>query len=112
MANEKVTNVEEQVEEQAIPEAGQDVPESISLVELQTLLQIVDLASQRGAQNPQRLRGAFRGAFRGAEMTQVGAIFDKLNAFLSYVDAQQEANAEANAEEGDSEEAEASAESE
>ena len=99
MANEKVTNVEEQVEEQAIPEAGQDVPESISLVDLQTLLQIVDLASQRGA-------------FRGAEMTQVGAIFDKLNAFLSYVAAQQEANAEANAEKGDSEEAEASAESE
>ena len=99
MANEKVTNVEEQVEEQAIPEAGQDVPESISLVDLQTLLQIVDLASQRGA-------------FRGAEMTQVGAIFDKLNAFLSYVAAQQEANAEANAEEGDSEEAEAPAESE
>ena len=99
MANEKVTNVEEQVEEQAIPEAGQDVPESISLVDLQSLLQIVDLASQRGA-------------FRGAEMTQVGAIFDKLNAFLSYVAAQQEANAEANAEEGDSEEAEASAESE
>ena len=99
MANEKVTNVEEQVEEQAIPEAGQDVPESISLVDLQTLLQIVDLASQRGA-------------FRGAEMTQVGEIFDKLNAFLSYVAAQQEANAEANAEEGDSEEAEASAESE
>ena len=99
MANEEVTNVEEQVEEQAIPEAGQDVPESISLVDLQTLLQIVDLASQRGA-------------FRGAEMTQVGAIFDKLNAFLSYVAAQQEANAEANAEEGDSEEAEASAESE
>ena len=99
MANEKVTNVEEQVEEQAIPEAGQDVPESISLVDLQTLLQIVDLASQRGA-------------FRGAEMTQVGAIFDKQNAFLSYVAAQQEANAEANAEEGDSEEAEASAESE
>jgi hypothetical protein len=99
MANEKVTNVEEQVEEQAIPEAGQDVPESISLVDLQTLLQIVDLASQRGA-------------FRGAEMTQVGAIFDKLNAFLSYVAAQQEANAEANAEDGDSEEAEASAESE
>ncbi len=99
MANEKVTNVEEQVDEQAIPEAGQDVPESISLVDLQTLLQIVDLASQRGA-------------FRGAEMTQVGAIFDKLNAFLSYVAAQQEANAEANAEEGDSEEADASAESE
>ena len=81
MANEEVSNVEEQVADQA-PEAGQEVPESISLVDLQTLLQIVDLASQRGA-------------FRGAELTQVGAIFDKLNVFLSYVAAQQEANAEA-----------------
>ena len=79
------------------PEAG--VVESITLRELDQIAQIIDLASQRGA-------------FRGAEMTQVGAIFDKLNAFLSYVAAQQEANAEANAEEGDSEEAEASAESE
>jgi len=51
-------------------------PESISLQDLQTLLQIVDLSSQRGA-------------FRGAELTQVGAIFDKLNTFLTYVAEQQ-----------------------
>lgn len=63
-------------------ETGAQAPESISLIDLQTLLQIVDLASQRGA-------------FRGAELTQVGAIFDKLNVFLSYVAEQQEAAAEA-----------------
>jgi hypothetical protein len=65
----------EQVNEQA-------VPESISLADLQILLQIVDLASARGA-------------FRGAELTQVGAIFDKLNAFLSFIAAQQQAQEEA-----------------
>ena len=68
--------------------AEQAVPESISLNDLQLLLQIVDLASKRGA-------------FGGAELTQVGSIFDKLNAFLSYVAEQQAAAAEA--EEGDEE---------
>ena len=58
------------------------IPDSISLTDLQLLLQIVDLASQRGA-------------FRGAELTQVGAIFDKLNAFLSYIAEQQKAREEA-----------------
>jgi hypothetical protein len=68
--------------------AEQAVPESISLNDLQLLLQIVDLASKRGA-------------FGGAELTQVGSIFDKLNAFLSYVAEQQAAAAEA--EEGEEE---------
>lgn len=77
-ANEAVVD---QVEEAA---EGAQAPESISLVDLQTLLQIVDLSSQRGA-------------FRGAELTQVGAIFDKLNNFLSYVAEQQAAAAEAEA---------------
>ena len=66
----------------------QIVPESISLNDLQVLLQIVDLASSRGA-------------FRGAELTQVGAIFDKLNAFLSFIAEQQRAKADA--EDGDEE---------
>ena len=66
-------------EAEAGAEAG--IPESINLSDLGTLLQIVDLATQRGA-------------FRGAELTQVGAVFDKLNTFLSYVQAQQEANAD------------------
>ncbi len=67
------------VQEQVATEAETTAtPESISLQDLQVLLQIVDLASSRGA-------------FRGAELTQVGAIFDKLNAFLSFIAAQQQA---------------------
>ena len=56
-----------------VPEAIQGAPEapeaSIGLNDLQLLRQIVDLATQRGA-------------FRGAELTQVGAVFDKLAGFL------------------------------
>lgn len=55
--------------------------DSISLNDLQVLANIVDLASQRGA-------------FRGNELTQVGAVFDKLTAFLQQVAAAQAANAE------------------
>jgi len=77
----------EMAEETTAPEASaeaaeQAVPESVNLADLGTLLQIVDLASQRGA-------------FRGAELTQVGAVFDKLNAFLTYVQEQQAAQEEA-----------------
>lgn len=57
-------------------------PESISVNDLNALLQIVDLATSRGA-------------FRGAELTQVGTVFDKLNTFLSFVAAQQQATEEA-----------------
>lgn len=72
--------VEEQQVEQQTAEAPA-APESVNLSDLGTLLQIVDLATQRGA-------------FRGSELTQVGAVFDKLNAFLSYVQEQQQAAAE------------------
>lgn len=71
---EEVTSATEQTEKV--------VPDSISLNDLQLLLQIVDLASSRGA-------------FRGAELTQVGAIFDKLNAFLTFIAEQQKAREEA-----------------
>tara|TARA_B100000927_G_scaffold289993_1_gene287747 strand:+ start:489 stop:800 length:312 start_codon:yes stop_codon:yes gene_type:complete len=57
---------------------GAEVPESIGLNDLQLLANIVDLASQRGA-------------FRGNELTQVGAVFDKLSAFLNYVNEAQQA---------------------
>ena len=67
-----------QVEEQATDAPA--TPESISLNDLGLLLNIVDLASKRGA-------------FQGAELTQVGAIFDKLNAFLTFV-AEQQAEAD------------------
>lgn len=81
MAKQKVKEMPEQTQDTT---EESNVPESISLQDLQVLLQIVDLASSRGA-------------FRGAELTQVGAIFDKLNAFLSFVAEQQKARAEESA---------------
>jgi hypothetical protein len=56
-------------------------PESISLVDLDRIAQIIDLASSRGA-------------FRGNELAFVGNLYNKLFNFLSIVKAQQEANAE------------------
>lgn len=69
----------EQVAEQEQVESPVEdtAPEGISLNELQLLANIVDLATQRGA-------------FRGNELSQVGAVFDRLTAFLSFVAKQQE----------------------
>ena len=80
MAEENKTevNTEEQVDQDQV---DQQVPESISLNDLQLLANIVDLASGRGA-------------FRGAELSQVGAVFDKLQTFLGFVAKQQEERAE------------------
>lgn len=64
----------EAVEEVAQTEASEDT--SISLNDLQVLANIVDLATQRGA-------------FRGNELSQVGAVFDKLSTFLAQVAAAQ-----------------------
>jgi hypothetical protein len=47
-----------------------------SITDLQNLRAIVDLASKRGA-------------FAGAELTAVGQVFDRLNAFLNAVAPQQ-----------------------
>ena len=76
MAKAKKEEVVEQVE--AAPEVEATAPEdtSISLNDLQVLANIVDLATQRGA-------------FRGNELSQVGAVFDKLSAFLAQVAAAQ-----------------------
>jgi hypothetical protein len=57
----------------------------ITVADLSALHGIVDIAASRGA-------------FRGAELTQVGAVFDKLTTFLNDVMAQAKAVAEANAE--------------
>ena len=57
-------------------------PTQITIADLDTLKNIVDLASSRGA-------------FRGAELTQVGAIYDKLSAFLGEIVAQAQAQQEA-----------------
>jgi hypothetical protein len=58
-------------------------PTQITIADLDTLKNIVDLASTRGA-------------FRGAELTQVGAVYDKLTAFLDAIIAQAKAQEEAN----------------
>lgn len=86
---EAVENVAD-AEVQSDAETGQAVPDSIGLNDLQLLANIVDLASQRGA-------------FRGNELTQVGAVFDKLSLFLNFVAKQQAEAQEAEAEEGDAE---------
>ena len=59
-------------------------PTQITIADLDTLKNIVDLASSRGA-------------FRGAELTQVGTIYDKLTAFLNGVIEQAKAQQEAEA---------------
>jgi hypothetical protein len=64
----------------------------ITVADLDTIKNIIDLACTRGA-------------FRGAEISQVGAVFDKLSAFLEEVvvlaKAQQEINAEAGETQGE-----------
>ena len=90
--NVKETSVEAeaQIEAEAQPQDGQEVPESIGLQDLQLIANIVDLASQRGA-------------FRGNELSQVGTVFDKLSAFLNYVAQQQAEAQEAETGEGEAE---------
>jgi hypothetical protein len=53
----------------------------ITVADLDALRSIIDLA-------------ATRGAFQGAELSQVGAVFDKLTLFLNSVVAQAQASAE------------------
>jgi len=54
----------------------------ITVQDISMVVQIMDLASSRGA-------------FRGAELTQVGAVFDKLNGFLTKAAEEQKAKEEA-----------------
>ena len=64
----------------------------ITIADLDTIKNIIDLACARGA-------------FRGAEVSQVGAVFDKLSAFLEAVIAQaqaQQATEASNADAGES----------
>ena len=55
----------------------------ITIADLDTIKNIIDLACTRGA-------------FRGAEISQVGAVFDKLSAFLAAVIEQASQNKELN----------------
>lgn len=66
---------------------GQVPPENLTLRELDQLAQVIDLGSQRGA-------------YRAGELEVVGGLYNKLVAFLSYVQAQQQAAADAAAEAG------------
>jgi hypothetical protein len=77
--------VNEEVEQSVEGDAPEQQQASLSLEELNALLQIVDLAVSRGA-------------FRGSEASQVGAVFDRLNNFLSIVAQNQQTEAEAEAE--------------
>ncbi len=57
-------------------------PTGIQIADLQTILNIIDLASSRGA-------------FRANELTQVGSVADKLGAFLRTLAEQEKAKQEA-----------------
>lgn len=59
-------------------------PESINLSDLQALLNVIDIATSRGA-------------FKGNELSQVGTVYDKLDSFLRFVAEQQQANEAAKA---------------
>ncbi len=65
-------------QEEVQPNSEDEQPEGINLADLATLRQVVDIATQRGA-------------FKGGELSQVGTVYDKLNAFLTYVEEQQNA---------------------
>ena len=75
----KKEKIQEQVaqEEQIESPVEGTAPDGIGLNELQLLANIVDLATQRGA-------------FRGNELSQVGAVYDRLTSFLGFVAKQQE----------------------
>jgi hypothetical protein len=60
----------------------------ITIADLDTIKNIIDLACTRGA-------------FRGGEISQVGAVYDKLTVFLEAVIAQAQAQEAANAEAGE-----------
>ena len=61
---------------------------TITISDLDTVKNIINLASTRGA-------------FQGAELSQVGAVYDKLTAFLEAVIEQAKAQEESNAEAGE-----------
>jgi hypothetical protein len=70
---------DEQVNAQANSQSTTQVePANLTMADLQSLAQIIDVASKRGA-------------FQAQELSQVGATYDKLTGFLRSVAAQQEA---------------------
>ena len=82
---------EEQAQQTATQEAPAQAPATeapqSSIADLQALMNIIDVASSRGA-------------FRANELSNVGGIADKLTKFLQHVADQQKAQAEAQKVEG------------
>mgnify|MGYP001164849588 FL=1 len=76
---------EEQAQQTATKEAPAQAPATeapqLSIADLQALMNIIDVASSRGA-------------FRANELSNVGGIADKLTKFLQHVADQQKAQAE------------------
>jgi hypothetical protein len=66
------------------PDQTQAVAPQLSIADLQALLNIIDVASSRGA-------------FRAAELSNVGTVIDKLSKFLQFVTDQQKAETDAKA---------------
>lgn len=81
MKNE-VTSAPTEATAQAGAPAGAPQPSGIQIADLQSVLNIIDLASKRGA-------------FGAAELTQVGSVADKISNFLSIIAKQQKEKAEA-----------------
>ena len=75
MAKEETQVEEAQVEEQAVD--GQE-PVNITIADLQGLVNIIDVASARGA-------------FRGPELAAVGTLYTKLATFLQQILGSQQA---------------------
>ena len=84
MAEEQAQATATQPEAQAQPQAQTTeapVAPQLSISDLQALLNVIDVASSRGA-------------FRANELTNVGSVADKLTKFLNHVAEQQKAQQE------------------
>ena len=84
---------EEQAQQTATQEAPataaqENVAPQLSIADLQALLNVIDVASSRGA-------------FRANELTNVGGVADKLTKFLQHVADQQKAQQEEKKAEGE-----------
>lgn len=77
-AKEKTNNTEFTEAQSPVAPATAPTGASISFEDLQAVVQVIDVASSRGA-------------FRGAELAGVGRIYDKLTTFLGNVTAAQQA---------------------
>jgi hypothetical protein len=85
MAKEKAEAAQPAPEEQQTEQQVQAEPVSITVTDLQALVNLIDVASSRGA-------------FRGPELTAVGTLYSKLASFLQQItDASAEQQAAATA---------------